>query len=354
VGQLALIVGYGVWGFHARFARGAQALTGHFYLQVVLCWLPIWAICTLVSLPAAVYYSILDRKYGISNSSTVARLIDALKANALSLVTGGLIIEIAFVSNVLFHSSGWLLSGLLCSILFWAITSFMPWFLSFFYPVVPLKEGSLLERIAGLARKASMQLGTVYEWKISGHTRQANALVYGVGRTRRILLTDTMISVLSEEEMEAIIAHELGHCAFHHVLKRLALQGVLFCGIFWIINTAVGNGLVWFADQNNISWADLKLVPGVFCLWSFGYIYANLIVANLSRRQEKTADRYSWKLMGTAKPFIAAMHKLNDLNLIVFDKSSQWRYHHPPTADRVLAAEQYAQESQAAVSAPDL
>jgi STE24 endopeptidase len=186
-----------------------------------------------------------------------------------------------------------------------------------------------------------MTAGTIYEWRISGRTRQANALVTGVGAARRILLTDTLISGLSEQEVEAMVAHELGHCAHHHIAKKLLLQGIVFSAIFFCINFAVRHGLVWFSGEN-LGWADLKLLPGIYLYWSCGRVYGNFILGMLSRKHEKAADLYSWKLIGRAEPFITGMRKLSDLNMIVFDKGSEWKYAHPATAERLAAAEHFA------------
>jgi STE24 endopeptidase len=268
-------------------------------------------------------------------------LRDSFKANVLSFLLGGALIEIAFVSHTIFPSFGWICAGLLYALLFLGINRSLPWILSLFYPVVPLADGSLKDRLARLATKAGMRARAILEWRISGRTRQANALVTGIGATRRILLTDTLISALSEEEVEALVAHEFGHCALHHVAKRLTLQGLVFSVIFFCLNFAVHNGLVWYAGEN-LGWADLNLLPGLFLYWTCGRAYGTFITGALSRKQEKAADLYSWKLVGRVEPFVTGMRKLSALNLIVFDKGSEWRYMHPPTADRIAAAEQFA------------
>ncbi len=115
-----------------------------------------------------------------------------------------------------------------CSLLFVGVALLTPWLLSLFYPVQALASASLQARLTELAGKASIRTGSIYEWRISGRTRKANALVAGVGRARPILVTDTLIKTLSEEEVEALVAHELGHCALHHTSKRVALQCLTF------------------------------------------------------------------------------------------------------------------------------
>jgi len=190
----------------------------------------------------------LDREYQIAKSGLYPWLRDFLKANTLGCVFGAVIVEIAFASNNLFPSFGWILAGILSSFLFMLVNRSLPWLLSFFYPVLPLTNKSVQERLTQLAAKARLRVGTIYEWRIAESTRRANALVTGIGSARRILLTDTLISALSEDEVDAILAHELGHCALHHVRARLLLQSLIFVGIFYAIGLTVHYQLVIFAD----------------------------------------------------------------------------------------------------------
>jgi STE24 endopeptidase len=341
IALFAAIVVFGWMGFHQRAALFAQTITRSFFLQIACCWLPLWALCTAAAFPVACYTFHLQRKFGLLTGGLRIWFRDYLKSNALAFLVGGALLEIAFLSNVISLSFGWVWAGVLYALLFLWIYRSLPWILSLFYPVVPLSNEALRDGIAQLAAKAGVRIGTIYEWRISERTRQANALVTGLGAARRILLTDTLLSQLSLEEAKAIVAHELGHCALHHVAKRFLLQGVIFSLILGGISFSVHNGLLWFADQN-LGWTDLKLIPGFFLYWTCGRLYGNFMIAALSRRQEKEADLYAWRLVGRAEPFITGLRKITETNLIVFDKGSQWRYAHPATAERLAAAERFA------------
>lgn len=332
---------YVVLGINQRSASLAQSAASSFYLQLLICWSALWLLCVVAQLPASLYRFFLDRRFQVAKSGVRSWLRDFLKSSALGFAFGAAIVGMTFAANNLFPSYGWLLAGLLTSFLFMAVNRSLPWILSFFYPVVPLVNKSLHERLTRLAAKAHLRVGTIYEWRISETTRRANALVTGVGSARRILLTDTLISSLSEDEVDAIVAHELGHCALHHVRARLLLQSLIFVFIFYVIGLAVRYQLVMFADGNG-SWNDLTLVPGFFFYWICAYIYGNVLLAMLSRKQERAADLYSWTLLGRSGPFITAMRKLTELNLFVFDRRSEWRFTHPATSDRIAAAEQFA------------
>jgi STE24 endopeptidase len=344
LGQVAAIIAYGFFGLQQGPVEIARAITNNFYMQVAICWLPLWLLCVVCSLPFSFYSFYLNRRFGLTKSTLSGWLWDLLKANALVFVFGGVLLEVIFATNLLSSSWGWMLAGVLCSLLFMGVSRLLPWLMSLFYPVVPLADGILRDGLIGLARKAGIRVGAVYEWRISARTRQANAFVSGVGRARRITLTDTLLQELSPEEVEAIVAHELGHYAHHHIWKRVLLQVPIFCGIFGVISLIVQTEVIWFAETGK-GWADLKLIPGLFFLWQIGYVYGRLIVAALARKQEKEADLFGWKLMSGSKAFISAMQKLTALNLVVFDKGTQWKYQHPPTADRIAAAAQFERDA---------
>lgn len=351
--QFLSLVAYCFLGLPQRMALVAEVLTSNFYLQLALCWIPVWVIYTANSLIASLPQFRLDRKFGISQASLVVRLLDLLKANGLLFIFGCAFLEIVFASHIIAPSFGWVWAAALCAVLSLITDRLLPYLLALFYPVLPLADVSLRDRLTRLTNKADIRVGTIFEWHISGRTRQANAMVSGIGTTRRILLTDTLISELSQEEVEAIVAHELGHCALHHIAKRVIFQGVIFCGIFWVINFTVVNGLIWLGDQRS-GWANLNIIPAVLVIYVFGKSYGNIFMKALYRGQERTADLYSWKLIGSTEPFIAAMRKLQDLNLIVFDKHTQWKYTHPATAERILAAEQYAHQHFARVAGTEV
>jgi Zn-dependent protease with chaperone function len=280
---------YSSFGCHQWAAGQARLISNNLYIAVAFCWLPLWSVCTLSSLPGSCYSFYTQRKFGLVNATLQGWLGDHLKANLLLLVFTGTLLEIVFASHIVFPAYGWICAGFAASVLFLGVTRSLAWILSLFYPVLPLENTSLRDRLARLATKAGLDVGNIYEWQISRRTRHANALVAGVGGARRILLTDTLIAALSEDEVESIVAHEFGHCALHHVAKRLLLQGFLFSGIFLCINFAVHHDLMAFTREKG-SWTNLTLVPGLFLYWTCARVYGNLILSWLCRKQERAAD----------------------------------------------------------------
>ncbi|MGH9516825.1 MAG: M48 family metalloprotease [Terriglobales bacterium] len=347
--------GYVYLGLHQRSAVLAMSAGKYFFVQVALCWLSLWLACSVGSILASCYRFQIERSFHLSNSSLKRWLLDWLKANALLFFLGGLYIEITFMSYVISPSSGWVLAALLSSVLLLLTSALTPWLLAYFYPVEPLANDALKARLTLLAKKAGVEIAAMYEWRISERTRKANAMVAGIGRAKRILITDTLLKTLSEEEVEALVAHELGHYALHHTNKRVAVRCASFFVIFWLVGSVINLGLISSPEQD-VNWTDLSRLPFILLLLSMGYLYSAIPMIALARRQEKAADAYSWKLVGGVDHFISAMQKLTDLNLVVFDKKSQWKYSHPATTSRIDAAREYAKthlvRNAAAATAP--
>ncbi|HEX3103134.1 MAG TPA: M48 family metalloprotease [Terriglobales bacterium] len=332
---------YVYFGLHEIFALEAKAATKYFYVQVALCWIPLCLACSAGSLLASCYRFRIERSFRLANSTLKKWLTAWLKGNLLVFVLSGLYLEIVFTSYTVSPSSGWLMAALLSSALLLGTSAVTPWLLAYFYPVQPLVNEGLKTRLALLAKKAGLDVAMVYEWRISERTRKANAMVAGIGHAKRILVTDTLVSALSDEEVEALVAHELGHYALHHTNKRIAVRCLTFFAMFWLMDLVINIGLISFQSQDD-SWTNLSRIPGILLVGSMAYLYSAVPVVALSRRQERAADAYGWKLVGGVDHFISAMEKLTDLNLVVFDRKSQWQYSHPTTASRIDAARKYA------------
>src|SRR5581483_9321809 len=109
-------------------------------------------------------------------------------------------------------------------------------FLPIFYKFEPLENENLKERLMRLGERAGTRVRGVYEWKLSAKSKKANAALTGLGKTRRIILADTLLEGYSEDEIEAVLADELGHHVHRHILKSIGIQvAVTFVG-FWAAN----------------------------------------------------------------------------------------------------------------------
>jgi STE24 endopeptidase len=268
---------------------------------------------TLLGLPLAwISGWVLPRRYGLLHQPLGAWLGDRAKAAAL-----GAVIALAGVEAVYALLGAtpfwWLAAAALAFAFAIALTAVLPiWVLPLFYRLTPLGDAALRARLLALADRAGVSAVGVWVADQSRKSRTANAAVVGLGRTRRILLYDTLATGFRPEEIEAVLAHELGHHAHGDVRRGLLLHGGLSVVTFALADRLLraGVGVLGFAgvaDPAGMPW--LVLVLG-----ALGLVLTPLVNA-FSRRLERQADDFALTLTRNPDGFIGAMERLAALNL---------------------------------------
>ncbi|MBV9342999.1 MAG: M48 family metalloprotease, partial [Acidobacteria bacterium] len=219
--------------------------------------------------------------------------------------------------------------------------------LPIFYKFEPLDNEELRLRLVTLGERAGTRVRGIYRWKLSEKSKKANAALAGLGNTRRIILADTLLENYSTDEIEAVLAHELGHHVHKHIAKSIAIQAaVTFLG-FWAANLVLRYALERrHMFETLADFANLPLVALIFVVLSFLLMPA---LNAFSRHNERQADRYAFE-NATISSFISSMNKLADQNLAERMPSrwvEWWFYSHPPIARRVRAAELWAKSNRA-------
>jgi STE24 endopeptidase len=216
--------------------------------------------------------------------------------------------------------------------------------LPIFYKFKPLDRPALVERLLALATRARTDVVGVFEWVLSSHTRKANAALAGLGKTRRILLSDTLLSDYSEDEIEVILAHELAHHVHRDLWRGIAVQAAALAGGCFLADTllrALEGPLELRGLSDPAGLPMLLLIAGA---WSF----LLMPVANaVSRAQERAADRYALQTTRNVDAFVTAMKRLSQQNLAEEYPSPivRWLYYsHPPMRERIDAARAFARE----------
>jgi len=293
-----------------------------------------------VALPLAFYGGfVLERRYGLVRGSVARWLLDQLKSLAFGVVLSAG--AAAIVYTLIAWSPGWwwLLAGVAFAALTVGLVQVAPvLILPLFYRMKPLDKGSLNARLATLAERAGARVLGVYEWGLGDRTKKANAALTGVGATRRILVSDTMLLEYSDEEIEVVLAHELGHHVHGDIWRGVALESALMVAGLYFASRAIeiwsrAIGLRGPADVAGLPL--LALVIGVVPLLSAPAAHA------LSRAHERRADRFALDLTRNPAAFISAMRRLGAQNLAEEYPSRvvQWLFHsHPPLRERIEAA----------------
>lgn len=297
----------------------------------------------LVQLPLAFYRGVtLERRYGLSTQTTARWWIDHIKAGVISLA-------FAFLGAVIVLSlirwdgeRWWISAAIIFSVILVLIAQLAPvLLLPLFYDITPLGRDDLRDRLLALANKAGTRIAGVFEWRLSDRTRKANAALAGIGRTRRILLSDTLLAEHSDDEIEVILAHELAHHVYRDLWSAILVETVLIAlGCF-----AADRVLSGFAARAGLAGkGDVAGLP--LLVLTLGAVSLALMpIANaLSRAHERRADRYALRMTGNAPAFITAMKRLAAQNLAEEEPSRlvQVLFHtHPPITARIASAREY-------------
>jgi STE24 endopeptidase len=330
-----------VSGASAAIREAAASYTRHSFLLTVLVYVvTVGLLIELLQLPLAFYQGVhLERRYELSTQTTARWWLDQLKGTVLGLlfaIAGALIVWLL----LRLMPQWWWLAAAICFVLLIVVLAQLApvILLPVFYTFKPLERPALVDRLVALAGRAGARVMGVFEWRLSDRTRKANAALTGIGRTRRILLSDTLLAAHSDDEIEVVLAHELAHHVYHDIWKSIALEAVLMTLGFYVadrvLTAAVGHfGIV--AKDDVAALPALVLAGGAVSL-------ALLPLANaVSRAHERRADRYALEMTNNAAAFSSAMKRLGAQNLAEERPSRlvEILFHsHPSIAARLEAA----------------
>ncbi len=283
----------------------------------------------------------LERNFQLSNQKTRSWLWDEIKGFLVGLVFAVIIAELLYFTIRQSPQHWWLVSWALFMGLFVILAQVAPLILfPIFYKFEPLENEDLKQRLVRLSESAGTKVRGIYKWHLSEKSRKANAALTGLGATRRIILADTLLDHYSPEEIEAVLAHELGHHVHKHILKSIFVQAAITLFGFWAANYVLHLSIERWAMFDTLSdFSNLPLLVLVSIVLSIILMPA---MNAYSRFNERQADRYAFKTIRSVQPFISSMNKLAAQNLAERTPARwvEWLFHsHPAISRRVAAAE---------------
>jgi STE24 endopeptidase len=342
-----LFTGLAGWLRDRLHFPGWQPVSGWFPLQVLVFFLIVMLAYRVVSAPLA-YYSgyVLPHRYGLSVMSIKGWLRDVFVGLALELVLGIVLLEIIYLLLATQPLTWWLWVAL--ALLFFSVimANLAPVLLfPLFYKFRPLPEGDLTRRLLALAERAHTRVRGVYTFDMSRKTTAANAALMGLGNTRRIVLGDTLLKEFSNEEIEVVLAHELGHHVHGDIWKLLVLQSLLTLGGLYLVNVIFHFAAETLHLYQGLS--DVATLPLLLALAAlFGLIVMPLNNA-YSRHVEYQADEYALQATHMIEPFKNAMSRLANQNLAEAEPSPIVEflfYSHPSVSKRLRHADVFAEK----------
>lgn len=285
----------------------------------------------------------LEHKYKLSNQTFAKYIIENIKSMLVGLVIGVPVLLLFFFIINQFSDLWWLIFATAMFLISVVLSQIFPiLIMPIFYKIIPLDDEELKTRITKLAKGAGITVQNVFSFDMSKNTKKANAAFTGLGKTKRIILGDTLLNDYSKDEIETVIAHELGHYKHKHILKNILFGTLTSFLTFFIISVLYKNSLSWF-DFTSIT--KIAALP-ILSLWAMLVGLIQTPIGNiLSRKYEYEADRYA--IESTLKPqsFIKTLNKLTDQNL--GDRTPhpfvEWFfYSHPSIKNRINSIENFA------------
>ena len=345
-----LLVGLLWTGWHATLRDAAASLMARVVPApwqagaTVFCFVLFLSLLNEVgSLPLSFYSGFfLERRYDLSNESFGGWLRDQAKSFAIGLVLAGGAAGVIYWCIRRSPEHWWVFAGALFTLLIVGLTNLAPvLLLPLFYSVKPLNRDALRTRLLGLAERAGARVFGAYEWGLGDKTRKANAALAGLGGTRRILVSDTMLAEYSDDEIEVVLAHEIAHHVHGDIWKGIVFESVLIVAGFYLASQVL-LAMVAVAGLRGVD--DVAGLP--LLLLAAGAVSVVMVPAAhaMSRAFERSADRFALELTRNPAAFISAMRRLGAQNLAEEDPSQivQWLfYSHPPMRERIAAAQSH-------------
>ena len=344
-GSAAFLLGLLLSGASGALRDAITQLTGTGVLPGVLVYVAVVAVCHEVLLAPLAYYRgmTLERRYGLSTQTGTRWWRDFLKAGGLSLAcaaAGALIVSwsIRWSPELWWLGAAAAVAAVLVLLAQVAPRILLP----LFYELEPLAREELARRLVALADRSGTRVAGIFEWRLGDRTRRANAAFTGLGRARRILLTDTLIEEYSDDEMEVILAHELAHQVHRDVWSGIAAEAAV-SGVAFL---AADRALTMFGGALGLAGkSDIAALPLVVVSAGLVSLVLRPAANALSRAHERRADRYALDMTRNVSAFVSATRRLAAQNLAEERPSRlvELMFHtHPPTVARIEAARAWA------------
>lgn len=334
-----------ITGGSALLRDAATALGGGAFLPTVLLYVVLLILLNeALTLPFAYYEGVtLERRYGLSTQTTGRWWADHFKGAGIGVVLFLLAAVVVMGLLRVAPERWWLVAAAVFSAVLILLAQLAPvLLLPLFYEFKPLQREDLVKRLVALADRAGATVLGVFEWRLSDRTKKANAALAGMGRTRRILVSDTLLADHSDDEIEVILAHELAHHVHHDIWSGIIVETALIFAGFYLADLAL--------DAYSLSFGlagptDVAVLP-LLVLSAGAVSIALLPLFNaLSRLHERRADRYALEMTKNVPAFVSAMKRLGAQNLAEERPSPlvEFLFHsHPSISARIEAAQAWS------------
>lgn len=340
--SFVVIIAVIVTGYSQRLETFSFSVTSSPYVALLVFAAVLGLLTGVISFPLGFYSGfILEHSYHLSNQTFWQWLWEHVKGLFISIpIAVPLMLAFYFFLRE-YQTQWWLPVAIVMFVVSVLLARIAPiLIMPLFYKFIPLEDGELKEKILALCAGTKLNVKGIFTFNLSKTTKKANAGFTGIGTSKRIILGDTLMQHFSNEEIETVFAHELGHYVHGHIRKGIIVGTLsIFIGLY-VTSQLYSWSLQWFGFSSPAQIAALPLLA----LWLGAYSLVTSPLSNvLSRKYEFQADRYAIQRTGKKEAFISTMKKLAEMNLA--DSAPHplvefLFYSHPSIEKRIRAAEE--------------
>jgi STE24 endopeptidase len=300
----------------------------------------------MIGLPLS-YYSgyVLPHHYEQSTQSFKDWVVDQIKGLLIGVPIGLLMIELVYLFLRTYPDTWWLWAAgfmLLFNVVLGNLAPILIMPLFNKYTSLEEEHAELAQRLIQLAERANTKVRGVYKFDLSRRTKSANAALIGIGSTRRIILGDTLLNEFTPDEIETVLAHELGHQVNKDICIGMAISAVITLGGLWLTSLALDWGVGFFGFK---SVGDIAALPLFMLALGFYGLLTMPLSNGYSRWRERQADLYALRATGKGQAYASALTRLANQNLAEVDPEPwvEWLLHsHPALSKRIKMAREYS------------
>jgi STE24 endopeptidase len=325
--------------------QNAPLLASVWSLRLAALLLLLLAFQFAVSLPLTFYSGyVLERQFQLSTLTFGGWLWRVAKQELLLVVISLVMIVGLYWIIWTVGAAWWLIAAVAFFVVSMVLGQLAPvLILPLFYRIQKLDVPGLADRLARLAEGTGLSIEGVYRMDLSAETVKANAMLAGLGRTRRVLLGDTVLKEFQPDEIEVIFAHEIGHHVFRH-MRTMVVVGVFSSAAgFWLCDRLLAGCVAWHGGAVDYAHLPVNTLPLLLWIVAIMEFLSEPLQNALSRRFERQSDRYALERTGMADAYRSAFQKLARQNK--GDPNPHWLavllfHSHPPIAERLAMADE--------------
>ncbi len=330
---LAIVIfsGLSLW-----FKETAQNVSPSPFLVFAVYFLFYSLFMMVVEFPFSFYSGyVVEKSFKLSNQNFLQWFGLFLKKNVLGFAFSMFLVWGLYFLIWNFPDRWWLFAWAAFAVVSYVIGKIFPVFIvPLFYKYGPVENQEVTALIKKLAERFKLPLSKIYSLNLSKTTKKANAAFMGLGKTKRVVLSDTLLAHFTPEEIEAVVAHELGHCIHQDIWKNLAVGLVSSFFGFWLVYKILPGA------------EDIANLPLIFLIFYAFHLVLMPLQNGFSRWVEKQADRFAFDACGKPRILRECLEKLGRVNLSDPDPNPvfEWFfYDHPSIGRRVRSIQQWEQ-----------